>query len=124
MKTKHKNRFLNSYKWWDYSYLLQAMEDWLENSSKQHSKHGHLVSSDKTAKQMKVAAALIKRIREDEYHENLNKVFLCRNKTIGKDKICLMGESFQYNVDSDLLRKQDLQYSMKFMEKHLFGWWD
>lgn len=41
MKTKHKNRFLNSYKWWDYSYLLQAMEDWLDNSSKQHNKYGH-----------------------------------------------------------------------------------
>ena len=123
MKTKHKNRFLNSYKWWDYSYLLQAMEDWLENSSKQHSKHGHLVSSDKTAKQMKVAAALIKRIREDEYHDNLNKVFPCRNKT-AIDKFCLGEHALEWNRDSDLLRKQDLQYLMKFMEKHILGWWD
>ena len=123
MKTKHKNRFLNSYKWWDYSYLLQAMEDWCDNASTQHSKHGHLVSSDKTAKQMKVAAALIKRIREDEYHNNLNKVFPCRNKT-AMDKFCLGEHSLEWNMDSDLLRKQDLQYLMKFMEKHILGWWD
>ena len=123
MKTKHKNRFLNSYKWWDYSYLLQAMEDWLENSSKQHSKHGHLVGSDKTAKQMKVAAALIKRIREDEYHNNLNKVFPCRNKTV-MDKFCLGKHALEWNPKEDLLRKQDLQYLMKFMEKHILGWWD
>ena len=120
MKTKHKNRFLNSYKWWNYSCLLQAMEDWLENASKQHSKHGHLVGSDKTAKQMKVAAALIKRIREDEYHNNLNKVFSCRNKTADIGSF----HDFSYNPKADLLRKQDLQYLMKFMEKHLFGWWD
>ena len=100
------------------------MEHWLENSSKQHNKHGHLVSSDKTAKQMKVAAALIKRIREDEYHDNVNKIFPCRNNTVGKNAFGLDVESFDYNPKASQLRKQDLQYLMKFMEKHLFGWWD
>lgn len=127
MKNKHKQRFLQAYKWWDYSFLLQAMEDWCENASKQHSKHGHLVCSKDTAKQLKLVSALIKRIREDDVYSLQCKVFNSKNATYdGAVVKALQLEPFtRTKVEiENKQRKQDLQYLFKIMEKKMFSWWD
>lgn len=121
MKSKHKSRFVNSYKWWDYSYLLLAMEDWLNNSSKEFKTKGCHVGSEKQSKQMKIAASLIKRIREDEVYDKPNKVFNNRNVSYGD-----LGSEFTSTKweTSRSQRLQDLDYLFKFMKRNMFSWWD
>jgi hypothetical protein len=115
MKNKHKRQFLNAYKWYDYSFLLLAMEDWLNNASKVTAKRGTHINADKTAKRMKVMAELAKRIREDNLQTN--KVFTSRNN---KD-IRVMWESHKYLV---IRRKETLSLLTTMMNKYLLGFWD
>lgn len=111
------------YPWWDYCYMLEMVEDWLKHSSKMHNKHGCLVRSDRTAKEMKIAYSLISRIREDEYSKP-NKVFPCRNRHVKENILNLGLEAFDYNPEAEDLRKQDVEYLFNFMKKHILNWWD
>ena len=127
MKKSHKSKFLNSYKWYDYTFLLQAMEDWIDNASKQTNKHGSLVRSPQTAKEMKIAASLIKRIREDEIYTKKNEVFNGRNNTYGSGMVKRLGvEPFTYTSPQieKAHRKQDIKFMFDFIAKHLLTWWD
>ena len=127
MKKTHKVKFLSSYKWYDYSYLLQAMEDWLDNASKQSSKHGSLTRSPQTAKEMKIAASLIKRIREDEIYTKKNEVFEGKNITHDSDVVKLLGMEPFTQTKHHLVtehRKQDIKFMFDFIAKHLLTWWD
>ena len=101
---------MNKYKWYDYSFLLQAVSCWLEDSAKQHKEKGVLVRSNKTAKEMIIASNLIKRITEEEIYYKPNKLFDNKNK-------------FPYSY-CETQRKQDIDYLFDFMKKHLTGWWD
>lgn len=115
MKNKHKRQFLNAYKWYDYSFLLMAMEDWLDNASKVTMKKGMHLNVDKVAKKMKICAELCKRVRED--NTQTNKVFITRNN---KD-FRVMRESHKYLVKR---RKENLSLLTTMLNKHLLGFWD
>ena len=123
MKKKLRKQFQKEYPWWDHFHMFKMLQDWLEHSSKMHKERGCLVRSDVTAKQMKIAAALIKRINEDEY-SSPNKVFGCRNRHIQGDFCGLGAEGFSYNPKEQELRKQDVEYLFDFMKKHVLTWWD
>jgi hypothetical protein len=114
MKNKHKRQFLNNYKWYDYSFLLMAMEDWLGNASKVTLKRGTHLNADKVAKKMKICAELCKRVREDVTQSN--HVFLSRNHSNS-----FLYEKYQY---SDKRRKANLSLLTTMLNKHLLGFWD
>lgn len=120
MKKKLRRQMQTAYPWWDEYYLLQMIEDWLRNSSKKHSTIGHLVRADRTAREMLIAANLIDRLNNRDYSEP-NKVFPCRNKHIGRSSL---GDAFEYNPLEAELRKQDLDYLLGYIKKHIFTWWD
>ena len=101
---------MNKYHWYDYSFLLQAIQDWLDNSSKQHKENGVLVRSNRTAKEMLIASNLIKRINDSDIYYKPNMVFNTKNK-------------FLY-ISSEKQEKQDINYLFDFMKKHIQGWWD
>lgn len=123
MKKKYRKQVQKEYPWWDHHYMFKMLQDWLEHSSKMHKERGGLVRSDVTSKQMKIAAALIKRINEDEY-SSPNKVFGCRNGHIQGNFCGLGNEGFSYNTKEQELRKQDVEYLFDFMKKHVLTWWD
>ena len=127
MKKSHKSKFLNSYKWYDYTFLLQAMEDWLDNASKQTSKHGNLVRSPRTVKELKVAASLIKRIREDDIYTKKNEVFSGKNTTYDIGIMDTLGMKPFTQTNHHIVeahRKQDIKFMFDFMAKHILTWWD
>lgn len=125
MKKKFKNQLFNHYKWWDHYYLLDMMEDWLRHASHKHQRYGNLLRSEETSKKMLIAANLIKRIKDDEVYSCPNKVFTKRNGCV---KAGVLFEEdfvpFEYCLESDEKRKEDLKYLFKFLEKSLFGFWD
>ena len=123
MKKKLRRQIQKEYPWWDHFHMFKMLQDWLEHSSKMHKERGCLVRSDATAKQMKIAAALIKRINEDSY-DTPNKVFDCRNTYI-KGTFCgIENEVFSYNPKGHELRNQDVEYLFDFIKKHVLHWWD
>lgn len=142
MKRQHKRRFLEAYKWWDHSYLLQAMEDWLFNAAKKHATSPwQSVNSKSTIKHMKTCAALCKRIREDEYHMNTPLVwpkYSCdvvheplnngcvQMKWVNKLPNEKTYERFskKHWEHSNKMRKADLELLTKLLNKHLLTFWD
>ncbi len=123
MKKKLKNQIMDANPWWDYSNLLTLMEVWLRNSSHKHKTKGNLLSSDKTSKEMLIAAELIKRIKADEYYKP-NKVFNSKNVHIEAGSMGLGLDDFSYSNNADQRKQDDLTYLMDLMKKHLLGWWD
>jgi hypothetical protein len=94
---------------WDYVYLLRVMEAKMRWMSVCLRDHGHLLHSDRYARQLAVCAALAKRIREDNYHENLIDVDIT---------------SYKYWSRAERNRKNDLAYLGKMIGKYLSHWWD
>ena len=123
MKKKLKNQIMNANPWWGYSSLLTIMEVWLRDSSHKHRTKGNLVRSDKTSKEMLIAAELIKRIKAEEY-DKPNKVFKGKNRVVAKDFMGMGLDSFSYSKDADKQLKADVEYLMLIMKKHLLSWWD
>lgn len=124
MKKKLKSQIKNKVTWWDYTSMLDLMEIWLRNASHQHKVKGNLVRSDRTSKELLVAAELVKRIKNDEIYDKSNPVFSSRNSYVKEAALGLGLEAFSYGRGSDKKRQADLDYLMDFMKKHLFGWWD
>lgn len=124
MKKKLRKQMFNHYKWWDSVFLLEMMEDWLRHSAKMHETRGNLVCSDRTAREMKVVATLLKRVHEDEIYDEPNKVFLGKNKYYSENMFDFEMEAFAVSKDAEKRRKDDLKYALKIFEKKLFGWWD
>jgi hypothetical protein len=116
VKNKHKRQFLNTYKWYDYSFLLMAMEDWLDNASKVTMKKGMHLNADRVAKRMRILAELARRIREESLQTN--KVFTCRNFN-GYD-----GDVFEKYDYRHKRTEANLKMFTDMLNKHLLGFWD
>jgi hypothetical protein len=116
MKNKHKRQFVNSYKWWDHSFLFMAIRDWLDNASKMTLKHGVHINNEKTARKMKIIALAIDAYVQDELQSN--KVFKSRNY-IGLYKFDL--EKHEWRKKRQDARKQ---YIFDMLSKHIEGFWD
>lgn len=141
MKNKHKRQFLNGYKWWDYCYLLQAIEDWTAHAAKMHETKGNTVSADKIAKKLKIVSTLCKRIKEDDYSDKtaiwpkvsselyfgepdergLMELSTSNHKPDKKTYDRYFTKHMEHQKKQ---RENDLAYLMLFMKKHMFSFWD
>jgi hypothetical protein len=94
----------------DYSYLLKLMEYKLSRMADVQAKGFHL-NRDRSARQMKVCAALCKRLsNEDSYYRNADKVFPMR------------GKWWSQHITN--AQKQDQQMLGKIIGKYITHWWD
>jgi hypothetical protein len=84
---------------WDWSPLARIMEYKLRRMSKVFA-NGHLVGCEKDARRTLICAILLRRLFEDEYHNN------------GSPKT------------AHLRAKYDQEYCFKLMGKYLQRWWD
>lgn len=133
---------------WDHWFLYSVMEFKLRNMIKLQRKYGHSVNSEDYAKQMELAAFALKRLMEDEYHEN---AFIHHDRKWGKldmwgtptknpeltelnfnrRKVCNRDAYDQEAKESKRLqehvrnmRNQDLDLVYTTMRKYSEGWWD
>ena len=153
MKNKAKRQFHNQFKWWDHSYMLEAIELWAENAAKMHLTKGHHLNNEVVAKDLKVLAELAKRLKNDDYNDPW---FLPDYESEhfsvpieGSDLIELKTKNYKvvYNnperketIDSNKetvykivnlnlkhrnrVRKQDLEMFCNLIKRKLFNWWD
>lgn len=143
MKNKHKRLFKQVFKWWDYSFLLEAMHLWFEHAANMTDEHGcHLVHKQ-TAKKMRICQLLIERIKKDDYNDNVV-LFPKVEHTVNLD--FRSGNSLEksfndpenYYPDKETYQKylvlnmrrsakqkqRDLDYLCAIIKKHLFSFWD
>lgn len=133
MKEKHKRLIMQKFPWYDYSYFLELMELWLKEASYKHENQGYCVSSSKTAKQLRIAAHLCKRIREDDYSnpfwfgevaietdfdlQRVNQKVRWRHKPNKKVfRLCQQRQLKQ--------RQKDIKMLTELINKQILGWWD
>ena len=153
MKNKAKRQFHNQFKWWDHSYMLEAVELWAENAAKMHLTKGHHLNNEVVAKDLKVLAELAKRLKNDDYNDPW---FLPDYESEhfsvpieGSDLIELKTKNYKvvYNnperketIDSNeetvykiiklkgkhrqRQREQDLEMFCDLIKRKLFNWWD
>lgn len=69
MKNKHKRQFLDTFKWFDHTFLLDAIQIWCLNASKQHLIKGHHTNNKKVSRSLKIAAELATRLQEADYED-------------------------------------------------------
>lgn len=153
MKNKHKRQFLNTFKWFDHTYLLDSISLWCLNASKYHLERGHHVNNAKVSRSLKIAAELATRLQEADYedtrffgktlemdHETppikgsgriaLN--FTNRriiNKETGEVKENISSEEYRKEYKRQIKickRKQNEIMDMfcQHFKKHLYNWWD
>lgn len=94
----------------DYSPTLEMMQIAFRAISRLHTEHGHLVSSEKTAKQTKIVAELCRRMCDDVYFNN------ARNAFNG-------GKGQRWAKHVDYLGKQDSEYFGR-MFRFVRHWWN
>ncbi len=113
-----KEMFLDTYCWYDYGYLLDAVGDWCRYSSEMHQKLGMSVNSPKKAKILKTMAALCKRINEGDY--------CYYGAIVTRPPADWMYSSYDARaIAYDEKQKQnDLDYLCKLVSKNLFNLWD
>ena len=153
MKTKFKRQFHDKFKWWDHSYMLEAIELWASNASYKHLTKGHHLNNEVVAKDLKILAELAKRLKNDDYNDPW---FLPDYESEhfsvpieGSDLIELKTKNYKvvYNnperketIDSNeetvykiiklkgkhhqRQREQDLEMFCNLIKRRLFNWWD
>lgn len=114
---------------WDYSGMLQAMDDHLSGQIKYGM--SHIENSDKYMKSMKIARELVRRINEDSYHEDkvdlkwssrsIDDEGFRRLQIVRKKKNDLPTVDLAMSID---YRKQDLEMLSNIIRKHMLFWWD
>ncbi len=116
-------------RWWDDAFVLIILERKLRYDIKRYEKYGHLANKERDIKNMKIAAALCKRLIENKYNvffwhewvdESDGNIFAghMEGEWIGE----FAGDNWvRYD---DYMKKQDLDYLCKILSKHLFEWWD
>lgn len=94
----------------DYAPTLRMMEIAFREISRLHRHHGHLVSSEKTAKQTSVVAEICRRMHDDVYFDN------ARNTFNG-------GQGRRWAEHVTYLGKQDSEYLGR-MFRFVRHWWN
>lgn len=122
-------KVLWNYRSWDYNGLLNFMETSARDMSRCHKDHGHLMRSEETAQELKVWAALIKRVREDNYQDDKLEFVRKEGAMLGGEFVQVpnslpnhKAKSFYKIVDSN--RKNDLELIGKMFSRKVKSWWD
>lgn len=120
--------------WFDYSFLLEAMEQWLLTHAHKVNTEGHLLNGHKYARRAKTMAALLRRVLEDDYLDNAKKrdgivVDFWFEKLGGGCSRMHMNVSNREKYDQALkhanaMRKQDLEMFGKYFAKYILQLWD
>ena len=139
---------------WDFFFIWILLHRKLYLMEKHIRKYSHHLHSDRDADQIKICVNLLKRLLDDEYHEN---VFKNHDKKWGESHMNwkeIDGEEFGYkqpvctlNITRDNVKteaekkqeqkefrilstrveeqkKQDIDYLFDYMKKQIQGWWD
>lgn len=117
------------YRSWNYEGLLYLMEEATKDMHNCHKNHGHLVRSEDTAKELLIVSTLLKRIREDKYTDEVqgwspkegslwNGGFYQKPNTLPS----INAKSF-YKM-REAVKKNDLDYLCKILNRKLFTFWD
>lgn len=117
------------YRSWDHSGLIYLMETAARDMSDCHKNHGHLMKSDKTAKELFVWAELLKRVREDKWTEDKVDLVITGNGLFGGEFVQrpntlpnYKARSF-YNIERDV-KKHNIHLVAKLFERKVQSWWD
>ena len=152
MKNKAKRQFHNQFKWWDYSYMLEAIELWASDAAYKHLTKGHHLNNEVVAKDLKILAELSKRLKNDNYsnpwfipdYDSEHYTVPCGDGFVelkSKNyKIIYNNPERKETIDSDdksvykivnlnlkhrnRVRKQDLEMFCNLIKRKLFNWWD
>jgi hypothetical protein len=123
---------------WDHAYLLELMEFKMRRMAVAIGDNGHLLHGDRHGRQLRVCAELCRRIREDEYYDNLtgptdfrswftpsgHGTYRFHLETYRNGVIVTDAEMRRYYKMAERNRKNDLDYLCRVMSKHLLSWWD
>lgn len=136
-------KLINIFKWlpvlwkdenWDYEDILEILRHKIKLQREYIKKYGYHTRADRDCKNMRVAELLIERIINKDYteadfkeHEKLYPKedvedflsFLNRPKRLGESE-----NLRRIMHKEEYLRKQDLTYLFKHLNKHLTQWWD
>lgn len=119
--------------WFDYSFLLEAMEQWLLTHAYKVNTEGHLLNGHKYAKRATVMAALLRRVLEDDYSENsmrahgVNIEWTFEPVAMGTIMRTSVSDQKAYEralAHADRMRKQDLEMFGKYFTKYILQLWD
>ena len=134
---------------WDYCYWIEMNYQKLKSMEYNIRHNSYHVGSDKTADNIRKAMLALKRLREDDY---LHNAMIFHDKKWGKSDFrfepCNDGtgcSTMEIDVEnatteklkeqesnerrrcyrhSEYMKKQDLEYATKIINKYLFHWWD
>jgi len=133
---------------WDFFFIWTILHKKLELMEKEIRVNGHHKNNIRDANQIKLCVNLLKRLIDDQYHEN---VFIHHEKKWGKshmkwepteDPELQSLHIIRDNVNTDEekeqetkefqrlspkveeLRQQDINHLFDYMKKHILGWWD
>jgi hypothetical protein len=100
---------------WDSSFMLEIWEFKLRRMERHFRRYGHHLNSGRAADQMRLCAALCKRIHENNY---LSHMFREDWETF---RPLMRARYPQYCAEQ---QEQDMDLLFKMLRKHLLGWWD
>jgi len=123
------HKALRQYRCWDYSGLLLFMEAATKDMSECHKNHGMAMKSEKTAKELLIVSTLLKRIREDNYTNDV--------QGWKRKEGDFMGGGFYQKPNTlpnincknfykmrESVKQNDLDLVCKIIQRKLFSFWD
>lgn len=94
---------------WDWTAIARVLEFKLKKHAELEEKYGHHINSLKDAKQMRICAALLRRLQDDNYWENAVKRF---------------GRCPHAAHAATAHQRADQKYLGFLLGKYLTNWWD
>lgn len=153
MKNKHKRQFLDTFKWWDSHFLLEAISLWCSNAARMQLEKGSHLSHKKASRSLKIAAELATRLQEANYkdtrffrkvleqdHEThpiegsdlialnfVNKSIINKETGAVLDNITEEEYRKEFKRQIKIMRrkeKETLDLFCSIFKKNLYSWWD
>lgn len=116
------------YRSWDYGGLLYLMEEATKDMHECHKNHGHLIRSEETAKELLIVSTLLKRIREDNYTDEVQGFKHTEGKMFGefyqKPNTLPSIKYKKFYKMREAVKQNDLDLVCKMMKTKIFTWWD
>lgn len=118
-----------NYRSWDYSGMMNFMITSAKDMSEVQEKYGHHVGHLKTAKELKVLAHVLERVRDDSYTEDKVEFtgeggLWCRSLVNKTNTLPSYRNPRQFYKLTGQQRKDDLSLACKLMERKLLSWWN
>lgn len=117
----------------DYTGMLRFMETCSNDMANCHEKYGNLVRSKQTAKELRIFAEYMKRIREDNYSTRYTKLEICEK---GEGTFGMGWRTVPIKYEGPFIRTRnykkictsceinDLEEATKLFKRKIKTWWD